>query len=89
MTDHMDARPPAVITDQQRSFFDVYGYLILRGLFAEDIEEITAAFDEVFDDPANPRLEMNIVGHRFHSRFAMGTSSNSIRAWPRSLSTSD
>ena len=72
MTDHMDARPPAVITDQQRSFFDAYGYLILRGLFAEDIEEITAAFDEVFDDPANPRLEMNIVGHRFHSRFAMG-----------------
>ncbi len=72
MMSDMDPRPSVAVTDHQRTFFDAFGYLILPGLFAEDIAEITDAFDAVFDDPANPRLELNIVGHRFHSRFAMG-----------------
>ena len=60
-----DPQPSVGVTDHQRSFFDAFGYLILPGLFAEDIAEITDAFDAVFDDPAIPRLELNIVGHRF------------------------
>jgi hypothetical protein len=72
MMDHIDSATTDIVTDQQRAFFDAYGYLILPGLFADDIEQITQAFDEVFADSANPRLELKLVGHRFHTRIAMG-----------------
>ena len=72
MIGHTDARSAVGVTDHQRLFFEAYGYLTLPGLFAEDIEQITEAFDAVFNDPANPRMEFNYVGYRFHSRFAMG-----------------
>jgi hypothetical protein len=80
MMEPADALSDPVITEHQRVFYDAYGYLILPGLFAEDIAEISDAFDEVFDNPANPRLDYNVVGHRFHSQYAMG---NFIELHPR------
>jgi ectoine hydroxylase-related dioxygenase (phytanoyl-CoA dioxygenase family) len=72
MIDQTDVRAAAGLTEDQRLFFEAYGYLTLPGLFADDIEQIIDAFDQVFDDPANPRMEINNVGYRSHSRFAMG-----------------
>lgn len=60
------------VSAEQRLFFDAYGHVVLPGLFADEISDLSDAFDEVFDDPANPRMDMNIVGHRWRSRFAMG-----------------
>ena len=61
----------AGISEQDRLFYDAYGYLVLRGLFAADADRLARAFDEVFDDPANPRLDYNVVGHRWHSEYLM------------------
>jgi ectoine hydroxylase-related dioxygenase (phytanoyl-CoA dioxygenase family) len=36
------------LSEQQRMFFERFGFLRLRGRFADDIAEICAAFDEVF-----------------------------------------
>ena len=36
------------LTTQQVNFFETFGFLMLPGLFADDIEEITAGFEEVF-----------------------------------------
>ena len=59
------------VTGHQRAYFDAYGYVVLPGLFADDVDELGVAFDEVFADPGNPRLDLNVVGHRFHSQLAM------------------
>jgi Phytanoyl-CoA dioxygenase (PhyH) len=80
MSVHPDTGSHEVVTDHERLFFDAYGYVILPGLFAGDIDEITEAFQQVFDEPANPRLDINIVGHRFHSHYAMG---NFVELHPR------
>jgi ectoine hydroxylase-related dioxygenase (phytanoyl-CoA dioxygenase family) len=53
------------ITEQQRMYFEAYGYLVLRDLCADEIDEISDAFDAVYADPENPRLELRIVGHRW------------------------
>lgn len=68
------------VGDQQRMFFEAYGYLVLPGLFADDVDGLRAAFDEVFADQANPRLDYNVVGHRWHSEFLMA---NFIERHPR------
>jgi ectoine hydroxylase-related dioxygenase (phytanoyl-CoA dioxygenase family) len=60
------------VEDTQRAFFDAYGFIVLRGLFVDDIDEIAAAFDEVFADPAVPRLPLTLAGNRGHPRHAMG-----------------
>lgn len=70
--DSAGATVAPVVSADQRLFFDAYGHVVLRGLFADEIDELSDAFDEVFDDPANPRMDMNIIGHRWRSRFAMG-----------------
>jgi hypothetical protein len=36
------------VTDQQRAFFDAFGFINLRGLFAPEIDQISAAFDDLF-----------------------------------------
>lgn len=36
------------LTPQQVTFFETFGYLKLPGLFADDIDEIEAAFEQVF-----------------------------------------
>jgi hypothetical protein len=38
------------LTEQQVRFFDLFGYLSLPGLFAEEAESITQAFDEVWEE---------------------------------------
>jgi hypothetical protein len=37
------------LTDQQRAFFDAFGFVNLRGLFAPEIEQISSAFDRIFE----------------------------------------
>lgn len=37
-----------MLTPQQKTFFDTFGYLRLPGLFKDDIAEITQAFEEVW-----------------------------------------
>ena len=41
----------------QVAYFETFGYLKLPGLLADDIDEITEAFEAVFADEANPRWE--------------------------------
>jgi len=36
------------LTEQQLAFFDTFGFLAFRGLFADDIDKITAAFERVW-----------------------------------------
>lgn len=36
------------LNDQQKRFFDVFGYLVLPGLIADIIDEVTMAFEAVF-----------------------------------------
>ena len=52
------------ITEQQLNFLHTFGFLRLPGLFAEEIEEITDAFEAVFADPDNGRMDMNEALHR-------------------------
>jgi hypothetical protein len=40
--------PDFVLSDQQRAFFDSFGFLRLRGLFRDDIATLTEGFEEVF-----------------------------------------
>jgi hypothetical protein len=40
--------PPSVLSDQQQRFFETFGFIKLSGLFADDIAELTEAFEEVF-----------------------------------------
>lgn len=38
-----------MLTEQQKVFFQLFGYLYLPGLFADDIADIAIKFDELFD----------------------------------------
>lgn len=38
------------LTEHQHAFFDTFGYLAFPGLFAEDIDRITNAFEQVWSD---------------------------------------
>lgn len=46
-----------MLSDQQLHYFDIFGYLVLPGRFAAEIDAVSAAFDEVFDDPDQLRLD--------------------------------
>jgi ectoine hydroxylase-related dioxygenase (phytanoyl-CoA dioxygenase family) len=52
------------ITEQQAKFLEMFGYLHIPGLFADEIEEITEAFEAVFADPRQHRMDMNEALHR-------------------------
>ncbi|MEO7909658.1 MAG: hypothetical protein ABIV47_08425, partial [Roseiflexaceae bacterium] len=39
-----------VLTQQQRQFFETFGYLVMPGLVADDIGWITSEFEGVFSD---------------------------------------
>jgi ectoine hydroxylase-related dioxygenase (phytanoyl-CoA dioxygenase family) len=56
------------ITEQQVNFLEMFGYLRIRGLFADEIEEITEAFEAIFADPRHNRLDMNEAVHRNDQR---------------------
>jgi hypothetical protein len=45
------------LTAQQVSFFDTFGYLRLPGLFRNESEQISQAFEEVFANDGHPRME--------------------------------
>ncbi len=51
------------LTEQQKKFFDTFGYLVFKGLFAEEIRKISAVFDSVFHEYANDVVDWN---HRAH-----------------------
>jgi Phytanoyl-CoA dioxygenase (PhyH) len=53
-----------VITEQQVNFLEMFGYLHIPGLFADEIEDITEAFEAVFADPQQSRMDMNEALHR-------------------------
>jgi hypothetical protein len=53
-----------VITEQQANFLEMFGYLHIPGIFADEIEEITEAFEAVFADPQHSRMDMNEALHR-------------------------
>jgi hypothetical protein len=53
-----------VITERQVNFLEMFGYLCIPGLFADDIEEITEAFEAVFADPRHNRLDLDAAVHR-------------------------
>jgi ectoine hydroxylase-related dioxygenase (phytanoyl-CoA dioxygenase family) len=36
------------LSEAQKAFFEAFGFLLLPGVFADDIEELTAAFEDVF-----------------------------------------
>jgi hypothetical protein len=46
---------PFALTEQQKAYFEAFGFLLIRGLFADDIAELTTAFEDVFD--RNPAFE--------------------------------
>lgn len=54
----------AVLSEQQVAFFRAFGYLRFPGLFAAEIEAISAAFAEIFDASDSPRVDM--TGIRIH-----------------------
>jgi len=53
-----------VITEQQLNFLESFGYLRIPGLFVDEIDEITEAFEAVFADQRHNRLDMNEAVHR-------------------------
>jgi ectoine hydroxylase-related dioxygenase (phytanoyl-CoA dioxygenase family) len=53
-----------VITEQEVNFLGMFGYLRIPGLFVDEIEEITEAFEAVFADPRHNRVDMNEAVHR-------------------------
>lgn len=46
------ARPAPTLDDREIRFFRTFGFLVRRGLFADDIDTIGEGFDEVFADEA-------------------------------------
>jgi hypothetical protein len=51
------------ITPQQRHYFDTFGFLAIPGLFADDIGELTDAFERVFTNEEQPKMETNEYLH--------------------------
>jgi hypothetical protein len=35
------------LTEEQKRFFDTFGYLVFKGLFADEAQEISSHFDRV------------------------------------------
>lgn len=51
--------PMGAITEQQVNFLEMFGYLRLPSLFADEIEEITEAFEAVFANPGHNRIDLD------------------------------
>jgi hypothetical protein len=51
------------LTPQQVRFFEAFGFLHLRQMFADDVDELIAAFEAVFDDPTIEKYEMHQQVH--------------------------
>ena len=46
-----------MLTTQQINYFKLFGYLVIRGAYKHDIEAFSQAFDEVFEDPDQFRMD--------------------------------
>ncbi|MEJ7583572.1 MAG: phytanoyl-CoA dioxygenase family protein [Acidimicrobiales bacterium] len=57
-----------VLTPQQVSFYETFGFLRLPGLFSDDIGEIERGFEAVFADEAHPRMEIDVELHNNEPR---------------------
>jgi ectoine hydroxylase-related dioxygenase (phytanoyl-CoA dioxygenase family) len=53
-----------MISEQQVTFLETFGYLRIPGAFRDEIGEITAAFEAVFAEPDHHRMDMNVPLHR-------------------------
>jgi ectoine hydroxylase-related dioxygenase (phytanoyl-CoA dioxygenase family) len=61
---------PPVLTAAQVRFFRTFGFLRLAGLFADDIDEISAAFDELFATTTPGGSFGDLTPDDFDSHFA-------------------
>ncbi|HEY9035755.1 MAG TPA: phytanoyl-CoA dioxygenase family protein [Pseudomonadales bacterium] len=61
--------PP--ITPQQKTFFDVFGYLVFPGLFRDRIAAITEAFDAMFREHEKDIVPWQHVVHGDKQRYIM------------------
>ena len=55
--DHPSESSEFALSDEQANFFETFGFLRIKGLFADDIERIDAGFEEVFANEAHERME--------------------------------
>ncbi len=55
------AATDATITREQAAFFRTFGYLKLPGVFSGEIGEISAAFDQLFEEFESSRVDMSGV----------------------------
>jgi len=51
------AAPGGVVSAQQKAYYDTFGFVVVRGLFADDAPRILDGFEEVFADENHPRME--------------------------------
>jgi hypothetical protein len=47
----------AVVTPQQKAYFDTFGFIRIKGLFADDADRIIEGFEEVFANDEYVRME--------------------------------
>jgi Phytanoyl-CoA dioxygenase (PhyH) len=47
----------AVVSPQQKAYFETFGFVVLRGLFADDADRLVDGFEEVFANEDHPRME--------------------------------
>ena len=61
-----DPSTPLQITPQQVAWFETFGFLVLRGVFAEDMDRIREGFEEVFGQRrgAAPRSRQRVPPHQ-------------------------
>jgi ectoine hydroxylase-related dioxygenase (phytanoyl-CoA dioxygenase family) len=52
-----DDATDGVISPQQKAYFDTFGFLAVRGVFAGDADRMIEGFEEVFADEGHPRME--------------------------------
>ncbi len=52
-----DVAPGGMISPQQKAYYDTFGFVTVRGAFADDAPRIVEGFEEVFADEDHPRLE--------------------------------
>jgi len=59
---------PFSLTHQQRNFFDTFGYLVLPGLMKDSIENITAAFEDLYQQDDKEIVDWRHEAHYMKSR---------------------
>src|SRR6478735_6461702 len=59
---------PFCLTRQQKNFFDTFGYLVLPGLMKDSIENITAAFEDLYQQHDKEIVDWRHEAHYMQSR---------------------